>query len=146
MKKLLSLLIFFSFWFSFSAMAQISSENPRIRMMPPGFKSTAAFVVLKNSSDKPVEVVGASAKFAKTIELHTHKVEDGVMRMRQVEKMLIPANGQLELKPHDNHLMIFGVKSDLKEGAKKTIEIKLGDGKEVKIDFEVQDMNKAKDS
>ena len=128
--------------FSLAAFAQLKAENPRIRLMPPGWKSTAAFVTLKNTSDTPVEIVGASSDFAKTIELHTHKIEDGVMRMREVEKMVVPAKGELVLKPHSDHLMIFGMKEDLKAGSKHDIVLRTADKKEVKITFKTVDMNK----
>ena len=136
MKVLLMLL------FSLSAFAKLSAVDPHIRLMPPGADATAGFVVFSNDSDKPVEIVSAKADFAKTVELHTHKVEDGVMRMRQVEKMMVPAKGKLVLKPHSDHLMFFGVKKDLKDQEKHSIELKLSNGETQKVDFVVRDLNK----
>lgn len=132
------LLIIMTVCFSVSAHAQVSAKNGRIRLMPPGWKSTAAFVTLKNEGKKNLEVVSAKADFAKKIELHTHKVEDGVMRMRQVDKMTVPANGELVLKPHGNHLMIFGLKSDLKEGSKQKIQLTFSNGKSAEVEFSVK--------
>lgn len=127
---------------SLGALAQVSAENPRLRLMPPGSTSTAGFVVLKNSSDQEIEIVAAKASFAKTIELHTHKIEDGIMQMRKVEKMTIPAKGKLELKPHSDHLMIFGMKGNMKEGEKHEIELKFSNGKTHNVVFPVVNLNK----
>ena len=109
-------LVLMSLILSSVVFAKVEFENPRIRLMPPGVKISAGFMKVKNSSDKAVEIVGAKADWAKTLELHVHAMEDGVMAMRQVEKFVIPANGSFELKPKGPHLMIFKIQEELEEG------------------------------
>ena len=129
---------------SFASLAQVSIEDAYVRVMPPGASASAGFVAFTNSSDKDIDLLSAKADFAGTTELHTHMIKDGIMQMRKVEKMTIPANGKLVLKPHSNHLMFFELKKALKEGDKTSIEFKLSNGKSVKATFDARDLTKHK--
>lgn len=122
--------------------AKLTAKDPYIRLMPPGSGATAGFVVFKNDSKKAVEIIDIKTKFAKVGELHTHKIVEGVMQMRKVDSMKVPAKGELVLKPHDNHLMFFGLKKDLSEGEKLDVILKLKGGEEQTVKFVVRDLNK----
>lgn len=90
----------------------------------------AAFFRLHNASDKEQVVVSASVSsvIADRAELHTHLNEDGVMKMRQVDRFVVPAKEQLELSPMGDHVMVMGLKSPLKAGAFFKITLTLEDG------------------
>ena len=49
-------------------------------------------------------------------ELHTHINDNGIMRMRQVEAIDVPAGGMVELKPGGLHLMMIDLTGPLAEG------------------------------
>ena len=53
-------------------------------------------------------LTGASSDAAAHIELHTHTVEDGVMRMRRVERVELPEGKTVRFEPAGYHLMMFG--------------------------------------
>ena len=91
----------------------ISAESPMVRQPIPGKTMTAAFMVLKNHTDSDETLTSASARWAGRIELHTHKHENGVMKMRQVDSIKVPANGSVTLQPGGLHLMIFDVQQPL---------------------------------
>ncbi len=86
-------------------------------------RPAAAYMTLHNMGDTADSIVGASSPLAERVELHTHTMTDGVMRMRQVETIELPAKGHTELKPGGLHLMIFGLKRLVKKG--ETIPITL---------------------
>lgn len=69
----------------------------------------AGYFTASNKGDADA-IISASSPFADTIELHTHLMEDGVMKMREVEQVELPADGSVEFKPGGYHLMIFGFK------------------------------------
>jgi copper(I)-binding protein len=48
--------------------------------------------------------------------LHTHLHENGVMKMRPIDGIVIPAHGMAELKPGGDHVMLMGLKAPLKMG------------------------------
>lgn len=86
-----------------------------VRDLIPGRSMTAGFMTLHNPSGKPVTLTRACARWASSIELHTHTHEDGVMRMREIDTIEIPAGETVSLEPGGLHLMIFGVEAPLEQ-------------------------------
>lgn len=62
------------------------AENAYVRAMPPGQMVTGAFMVLQNPSNTLQALVRAESDVAKTVELHEHINDKGVMKMRPVKK------------------------------------------------------------
>lgn len=81
----------------------------------PGRYMTAGFVTLQNPSQQDRQLVSASAPWAGLIEIHTHLHEDGVMKMRQLMQLPIPAGETVMLQPGGLHLMIFKLQLPLAE-------------------------------
>ncbi len=94
----------------------ISINDPYVREVPPGQMNSATFLVLKNDSDKEIALIKANSDVAKNVELHEHVHKDGMMQMRQVQKITIPANGVTELKPGGYHIMLIGLTRQIKSG------------------------------
>ncbi|MCS7247821.1 MAG: copper chaperone PCu(A)C [Anaerolineales bacterium] len=77
----------------------------------------AVYMVLHNHSAQADELVGALSEVAQTVELHKSDVNDqGVMVMQKQEAIPLPANGEIVMKPGGYHVMLIGLKRDLKEG------------------------------
>jgi len=91
----------------------VAIEDPYVRAVPPGQPNSAAFMRLVNSSGESRALVGASSPVAEVVELHTHITEDGMMKMRPVERIEVPAHGAVELQPGSFHLMLIGLKRGL---------------------------------
>ncbi|WP_044410007.1 copper chaperone PCu(A)C [Thiomicrospira microaerophila] len=118
--------------------AQLDVENPFVREMPPVAPATGAFMTLINSSDQPIAVVRADSDAAKTVELHTHIHDNGVMRMREIPEISVPAMGQTELKPGGLHVMLIGPTRALKAGDLVDIKLIMQDGSEKMIQAPVR--------
>lgn len=69
-------------------------------------------------------LTAAEADFAAAIELHTMSMEDGQMRMRQVEGYDLEPGTPFSLKRGGDHMMIFGV-SGLEAGGEYPIRLTL---------------------
>jgi hypothetical protein len=80
----------------------------------PGQKSTGAFMQLKSSTD--VALIGAASSAAKIVEVHEMSMTAGVMKMRAVEKLPLPAGKAVDLKPGGYHVMLMDLAQPLKEG------------------------------
>lgn len=78
--------------------------------------TTAVYLVLRNRGGEGDRLVGARTEVAGTVELHLSAIEDGVMRMRQVDAIEVPARGEARLEPGGYHLMLIGLTHALKEG------------------------------
>lgn len=116
----------------------VEVKDAYVRHMPPTQSVTGAFMVLVNTSDADRAAVSAESSVAGTVELHTHIQDGGVMRMRQVEKIDVPAGGMMELKPGGFHLMIIDLKESLEIGQMVDIKLNFDDGSSTEIQAEVK--------
>lgn len=77
-------------------------------------KNGAIFLTIQNNSKETDKLISAEAEsLADRVELHTHKMENGSMQMRQVEYIEVPAGSAHTLEPHGDHIMIMGLKQQL---------------------------------
>lgn len=119
----------------------VSIEAPYIRAMPPGQAVTALFLTLKNSSNSDRYLVSATGDVSEKIELHEHTQVDGMMKMRQVSEIIIPKQGQVNLKPGGYHVMLIGLKRDLQPGEQIPLVLHFKDGTQTSITAEVRKIN-----
>ena len=119
--------------FAQSASEGIMVHDPYARAMPPGQPNSGAFMTFKNMDSAAHAVVSAESPVSKVVELHTHIHENGMMMMRRIEKIDIPANGETVLKPGGLHVMFIGLKQDLKVGQTVPVTLTFEDGSTKKI-------------
>ncbi len=113
-------------------------KDAYIRAMPPGQKVTAMFVTLENPSDDNHELVKAEGNVSDAVELHEHKHVNGMMKMGQVSSIAIPRKGSIALQPGGYHVMLIGLKQDLKLGDKVPMKLTFEDGSSQDIQPEVK--------
>ena len=116
----------------------IQIQHAYARAVPPGQPNSAAFMTLRNQGDAANAVVSASSPAAKVVELHTHTMDGGMMKMRKIEKIDLPAKGEAVLKPGGLHIMLIGLKQQLKPGMKVELTLKFADGSQSMITMPVQ--------
>ncbi|RAV32720.1 copper chaperone PCu(A)C [Corynebacterium heidelbergense] len=85
---------------------------------------TAAFGKLMNHTDKDIHITKASGSLKATYQLH--QVVNGVMS-EDPDGFVIPANGEFELKPGGNHIMIMNYPQEIAAG--DSVELTLTDDK-----------------
>lgn len=119
---------------------QVEVHEPYVRLAPPNAPATGAFMVIRNIGDAPVKVVKAENPTSNLTELHNHINDQGVMRMRQVPSIDIPAKGQAELKPGGLHVMLIDMKAPLTEGQIVPITLGFDDGSSKQVDAKVVNM------
>jgi len=91
----------------------VQVEGAYARAMPPGQPNSAAFMVLHNTGSATHALVAAESPVAKVVELHTHTMDGGMMRMRQVDKIELPAGQSVQLQPGGLHVMLIGLNHPL---------------------------------
>lgn len=111
-----------------TADGKIVVSDSYVRLAPPKAPAIAAYMVIKNPGLTDRRLVKAASPNAKSVELHEHRNENNVMRMREVRDITIKAGGQTELKPGGYHLMLIGVVKPLKEGENVVITLRFDDG------------------
>ncbi len=87
-----------------------------IKAVPPGLKMSAAYMKITNSTSKDMYLTHVKTIIAEYPELHTHEEKNGIMKMRQVKKVLIKAKESTELKPKSFHVMLIQLTRKLKIG------------------------------
>jgi periplasmic copper chaperone A len=135
MKKITLLLAALLSTSAFAQDAKIGSitiDHPWARATPGAVKNSAAFMTFDNkgAADK---LIGVSGDVAREIQIHSMITEAGVMKMREIKSLDIPANGKAELKPGGFHVMLIGLKDGLKEGEKFPLKLKFEKAGEVTV-------------
>jgi copper(I)-binding protein len=110
----------------------ITVDHPWARATPGAVKNSSAYMTFDNkgAADKLVSVSG---DVAKEIQIHSMVTEAGVMKMREIKSLDVPANGKAELKPGGYHIMLIGLKAGLKEGEKFPLKLTFEKAGEVTV-------------
>ena len=108
-----------------------SIKSPWVREAPPVVKTHAGYLVISNSSDHPIQLMGVSSPQYKMAELHLSKVEGGVATMIKQRQITIPAKGEIEMKPGGFHIMLMQPKAPLKAGDIVEVVLHFADGESV---------------
>ncbi|MAS00078.1 MAG: hypothetical protein CMH24_01730 [Nitrosomonadales bacterium] len=106
---LLTILSFNSFSDNFS----ISFENNIIAKLRPGQKVTAGYINLTASED--AKIINIESKIIGRIETHSMIMDGEIMKMRKITPTL-KKNKIYKFQPGGNHLMLFDIKKELKQG------------------------------
>jgi len=123
------------------AAADISVSDAYVRATAPGQANSAAFMKLHNGSMQAYSVVAAEGHAAKAIELHTHVKAGGMMKMRRIDKIDVPAHGEVVLEPGGHHVMLIGLKQAANEGDSIHLSLVFNDGSKKMISAPVKKMN-----
>ena len=94
----------------------LNIKHPWARATVSGATVTGVFMTFKGKSAD--QLIAASTDVADKVEIHEMKMVDGMMKMRVLDKLDIPANQEVKLAPGGLHIMIFGLKKQLKDGDK----------------------------
>ena len=91
---------------------------------------TAAFyMTITNNSDVDDQLIGVETAVCNPAELHTTHMDNGVMKMRQVEGGIpIPANSTTALEPGSFHIMCIGLTQPLATGEEIPLTLTFAEG------------------
>jgi copper(I)-binding protein len=108
-------------------------EEAQVRAVPPGSQASAAFMTLRNPGEQDVTLVDAGSPAAEVMELHNHEDVDGVMQMRKISEIVVPAGESVALAPGGLHMMLIGLTAPLEEGEPVEIELRFDTGESQQI-------------
>jgi periplasmic copper chaperone A len=105
----------------------IQVEKAWARATAPGQDAASADLTI--TSEQDATLVGASSPACKAIELHSMTMahDSGMMKMREVSAIELPAGKSVNLGESGYHLMLTGLKAPLKAGESVplTLDIKV---------------------
>ena len=103
---------------------------------------SVAGVYMDITATAPHALVAASSPVAGKAELHTMTMDGGVMRMRALERLDLPARTTVKLAPGGHHVMLVGIKRKLNAGDRVqitlTVQNQQGAQSTLPIDAEVR--------
>ena len=106
----------------------IAVQDPWIRAVPPSASATAGYFVLENGSGEDVVLEAVTAAGIRRAEIHETTMADGVMRMRRLDSVTIPAGETATFAPGGRHLMLFADALPA-AGSTVTVELAFADGR-----------------
>ena len=98
------------------AASQVDVSQSWVRASAPGQSVGAAYMTLQSPSDS--YLVKVESNIAGSVEIHSMTMKNGVMKMRMLHNLPLPAGKPAKLEPGGFHLMLFDLKKPLKAGEK----------------------------
>jgi copper(I)-binding protein len=119
---------------SSAAMAQVTVKDAWVRATVAQQKATGAFMQLQSAQD--AKLVAAQSPVAGVVEVHEMAMDGGVMKMRAVPAVALPAGKAVELKPGGYHVMLMDLKGQVKDGdtVPVTLVVEGKDGKRQNVE------------
>ncbi|HOX72431.1 MAG TPA: copper chaperone PCu(A)C [Dokdonella sp.] len=119
------------------AAARIEVSNAWIPQAPPGAPMLAGYLTLANSGDTAVSLLAAESERFRTVSVHRTVIENGVSRMRELNRLEIAPGQEIKFAPGGMHLMLMQPRSEVVAGDRIQITFLLSDGQRVPAIFEV---------
>ncbi len=109
-----------------------------IKNLPMAVPVRAGYMHISNRQSLEVTIVSLESKSFESIEIHQSLEVDGMMSMRPVDALSIPAGGSMELAPGGFHLMMMNPLEQLIPGKKVAVTLHYQDQKTQTIDMVVR--------
>jgi len=129
--------------------AEVKATDAWARASSAMASAGAAYMTIENTGSAADALIGASSPAATTVEVHETVVmgspapgasaDGGMMGMQPVKRLEIPAGGTVELKPGSYHIMLIGLKQDLKVGDSVEITLTFEKVGEIKVTATVRE-------
>ena len=112
---------------SVAASAQVTVKDAWVRATVAQQKATGAFMQLQSVQD--AKLVAARSPVAGVVEVHEMAMDGGVMKMRAIPSLTLPAGKAVELKPGGYHVMLMDLKQALPKDSTVPLTLQFVDAK-----------------
>lgn len=114
-----------------------SVVDPWVRSTPNGLG--AAYMVIASDEDDELVAASVDPSIAGAVEVHEVVMQDGMMRMRQVSGIPLPAGEAVTLEPGGYHVMLLDMPAMLEAGTEVDITLTFASGSKVIVTAEVRE-------
>ncbi len=116
----------------------VEVKDAWVRGTVPAQKATGAFMEITGKS--AARLISAESPAATTVEIHNMSMQNGVMKMFPVEAIDIPAGKTIKLASGGYHVMLMGVKQQMKPGERVPLKLtfELADKKRESVELSVE--------
>lgn len=99
--------------------------------------TSAVYMTFKNSGAAD-RLLSASTATASSVEIHNINMDGGLMRMRKLDGVDLPAGGTAVFAPGGLHMMLFGLKAPLRAGASFPLELRFEKAGQILVQVNVK--------
>jgi copper(I)-binding protein len=101
----------------------------------------AVYFVIQNHNPEADKLTGISSDVADAVEVHESKMEGDVMMMNRVESVTLDPSAKVEFMPGGYHVMLIGLKQDLKAGDEIEITLQFKNGPDITVKATVKEVD-----
>ncbi len=98
----------------------------------------AVYMPIENTGKEDDTLQSAETPAAEKVEFHQTKIENGVAKMRKVDEVKLPARKKTEFKTGGLHIMLVGLKQQLKNGGRATLTLHFAKAGTIEVEIHVQ--------
>ena len=120
------------------AEVEIEVSGAYVRGLPPGVDNTTAYMTLHNKGSSTVDLISASSPIAVSVMLHDTMNHEGMLHMMHVDKVSVPAQGEVTLSSGGIHLMLTQLVEQPVDGSTVDLVLRFSDGSEVAVQAPVR--------
>ena len=95
------------------------------------------YLTIANHGKAGDALVAVTSPLAAKVEMHSSSMAGGVMSMARLDRVAVPAGGQVAFAPGGDHLMLIGLKKTLVPGEAIPATLSFLSGARVKVSFAV---------
>ncbi|KIP98525.1 MULTISPECIES: copper chaperone PCu(A)C [Pseudomonas] len=117
---------------------ELHIDHPWSREMPPVAPTAAAYFVVHNKGAQDDRLLSVETPVAGKAEIHEHAHVGGMMKMQQVQSVVIPAGGEVKFAPMGYHVMLFNLKQQAKSGERFPLTLTFEKAGQVQVEVAVQ--------
>ena len=114
-------------------------QDAWIRQTDTQAKANGGYLTLINRSDQPTTLVAVASEAFDSVEMHEMAMVDGLMDMRELSELELPAGAEVQFAPGGKHLMLMGPHRHLKRGESVQLVLRFASGLRQKIQVDVAD-------
>ncbi len=117
---------------------EVQVKNAWVRSASQGQDKTPAYVDIL--SDTPLRLIGAKSPWARSVEIRTVELRDGVPSDKAVPGLDVPAGAEFRLAPGGSYLALVDVQRGFGNGDSVPITLRFEDAKRTlhTVDFNAQ--------
>jgi len=128
MRTVLTLLLVFLGACSADIQPALVASDITITRSMPGMKMRAGYLTLTNNSEDTITITRVTSPNFESVMLHETVIEDGIARMRSLEKIEMQAGASAILEPGGKHLMLMRPKVSADKGSADAVSLQFYDG------------------
>lgn len=137
---IVTLLIITPFSTVFSA-EKIKITNAWVSEAPPMAKSMAAYMEIKNMTDKSVMLRSITSNNFERSMIHKTEIQNGMAKMSPVSHLVIKPNETIRFEPGKYHLMLVNPQKVLKAGDKVDLTLQFTNDLKMTVKASVKKMS-----